>query len=116
MLHNKDNASDTNKEIRNKNETSPDISTPTAYDSDENEIPMKLTSTNLSPLRLSPAPSMSSNAGFYDAASPHPFVPIDGITHTFQNREQLEKHELIHSPTGSVVRKHTSVFFTNKSF
>lgn len=80
----------------------------------EQELPLRPPSVTMSSFRSSPAPSTSSNGGYYDTVSPYSgVVPGAGMTTnacsncsaTFPNREQLEKHELIHSLTGTVVSK-----------
>lgn len=111
--HNEDNVNDTHNDSCIKDENSSEASTtPPLHGEYDQELTPRPASVTMSSIRSSPAPSMSSNGGRYDTASPHPSVPGALMNHacsncsaTFPNREQLEKHELMHSPTGTVVSR-----------
>lgn len=111
--HEDNNLNDTHNDSCIKDENSSEASTtPPLHGEYDQELTPRPASVTMSSIRSSPAPSMSSNGGGrYDTTSPHPSAARGAeMTHacsncsaTFPNREQLEKHELMHSPTGTVV-------------
>lgn len=109
----KENVNDTHSKPCIKDENNSETSTTPPLNVEyEQEMSLRPASVTMSSFRSSPAPSTSSNGGRYDTVSPYSSVPVAGMMNscsncsaTFQNREQLEKHELIHSLTGTVVRK-----------
>lgn len=109
---NEENDNDTNNDSQIKDENSSEASTtPPLHGEYDQELTPRAASVTMSSIRSSPAPSISSNNGRFDTVSPHSSsVSGADMTHacsncsaTFPNREQLEKHELMHSPTGTVV-------------
>uniref|UniRef100_A0A336LYG8 CSON008043 protein n=1 Tax=Culicoides sonorensis TaxID=179676 RepID=A0A336LYG8_CULSO len=113
--------------IEKKEETCSEASTtPPLHGEYDQELTPRAASVTMSSVRSSPAPSISSNnGGRFDNSSPHSLsIPgslaevslpyaCSNCSATFPNREQLERHELMHSPSGTVSCTICSKHFAN---